>query len=349
MARKKLRLGVIGTGGISRSHMNAWREIDSVQLVAACDIRPEAVQWASKEYDIPTTYLDLKKMLKKEKLDLVDICTPSGLHYKHTMEVLKQGCHVVCEKPLAIKPSHVEKMIEASLKAGKLLCSIQNVRFTPEAMAAKAYIDTGALGKVYYAHAKYMRRRNMPGRTSFIQKATAGGGACMDIGVHLLDLTLWFMGNPKPITVSGHSDLTLGKRKDLHGNWGEWERDKMEVEDFAVGFVRFDTGAILVLEVSWLSHVLEMQETCSEVLGKNAGIKWPSLDISSEAARMCIDSKLTHVKVDGPTGHHGQLASVAEAVLKGKKAPVPVKQTLDVIKILDGIYRSTKLGKEVRV
>lgn len=350
-AGPKLRVGLVGCGGISHVHFTGWdRLYPECEVVAICDILPEAMERRGTEFEVPRDqwYLDHREMLKQADLDAVDICVPNGAHAEIAINSLKAGKHVLCEKPLAPTPAEIKRMIAAKNKAGKILMTAQHQRFERSSQNLKAYLNTGVLGDVYYCRTHLLRRRFIPARPSFISKAISGGGPCIDIGVHTLDLALHFMGFPNPVTVSGIAPCKLGKRTDIRGWWGEWDRSKMDVEDFATCFVRFDNGAALSLECSWLLNIKEKEYQRIVLCGTEAGAEWPAMTVHSEKAGCLIDEQLAF-QDDRADGHHTEILAFARAVLKGEPSPVPPEQSLIVLRILDGLYRSHELGREVEV
>jgi predicted dehydrogenase len=243
-------------------------------------------------------------------------------------------------------------MIAARDRAKKLLMTAQHMRFGRNTENLKAYLDTGAMGKVYYARAHLLRRRFIPGwggkGRTFIDRKVSGGGPTIDIGVHILDLTLHLMGQPEPVTVSGVAPCKIGKRNDIRGWWGEWDRELMNVEDFAAGFVRFKDGSALSLECSWLLNIKEKEYMKVWLMGTEAGAEWPELTVYGEKAGCLTDTQLAFPD-DKVPAHHLELEAFQNAILHKKPSPVPAEQSLKVQRILDGLYRSQQAGKEVRV
>jgi predicted dehydrogenase len=156
------------------------------------------------------------------------------------------------------------------------------------------------------------------------------------------------MGHPEPVSVTGIAPQKLAKRTDIRGWWGEWDRDKISVEDFAAGFVRFKNGAALTLECSWLANQKDPEFTRISLVGTEAGADWPEMMVYSEDAGSTTDT-LLQFPDDKVPGHHKEIAVFADAILTGKPSPVPAEQSLNVIRILEGLYRSHESGKEVLV
>ena len=347
---KTLKVGVIGVGGIARTHFPGWVQSPHTEMIAFADIDPGRLKQAGEEQGVSLLYADPKELIRNRDLDIVDICTPNTYHTPLTVAALAAGKHVICEKPLAPTPKDVQKMIAARDRSGKLLMTAQHFRFQGSAQALKAELNTGLLGEVYHARSWMLRRSAAPTGAGFILKKHSGGGPCIDIGVHILDLTLWMMGNPKPVSVVGVTQDKLAHQKGAFSMWGGLIPKQFDVEEFAAAFVRFANGATLVLEVSWLLHHKTMGEDMQMWLyGEDAGGHWPSNEIltTNNKTKQHFNTQLT--RAEGGAPHAKECMAFAEAVAKGLPSPVPAEQSLDVIAILDGLYRSAASGKEVKV
>jgi predicted dehydrogenase len=345
---KTLKVGVIGVGGIAHAHFPGWKESPLTEMAAFADIDPAVLKRVAEEQGVKLRYQDPADLIANPEIDIVDICTPNMYHAPLAVAALEAGKHVLCEKPLAPTPREVRKMIEARDKSGKLLMTAQHFRFTGTAKALYAEIQRGALGEIYHARSWMLRRAAAPTRPGFIQKKHSGGGPGIDIGVHILDLTLWMMGHPKPVTVSGVTQNRLSKKPGAFSVWGGLIPESMDVEEFAAAFVRFENGATLVLEVSWMLHHKTTGEDMQMWLyGDQAGAHWPSNEIltTHNPTRQQFNTQL--VMAEGGAPHAQECKAFAEAVAHGLPSPVPAEQSLDVITILDGLYRSAARGKEI--
>ena len=243
-------------------------------------------------------------------------------------------------------------MIDARDKSGKLLMTAQHFRFQGSSMAMKAEIDRGILGDVYHARSWMLRRGGAPTGPGFILKKHSGGGPCIDIGVHILDLTLWFMGNPEPVAVSGVARAELAKQKGAFTSWGRNAiPTEYDVEDFAAAFVRFENGATLIIEVSWLlHHDTQGEDMQMWIYGTQAGLHWPKCEIlESNSETRQFYNRTLKLMYDGLEPHAQECVEFARAIANGEPSPVPAEQSLQVLGILDGIYRSQKAGSEVRL
>ncbi len=164
----------------------------------------------------------------------------------------------------------------------------------------------------------------------------------MDIGVHALDLAMWLMAFPTPVRVSGRMMTNFAKGHEIPGAWGEWDRARFGVEDFASGFVQFENGATLVLEASWLQHQQEREDMSCRLFGRKGSVSWPAGHYASATNGALYDATIQPHNV--PSAHAEEIKAFAHAVRTGGPSPVPVDQTLKVIAILEGIMRSSARG-----
>jgi predicted dehydrogenase len=291
MHLEKLRVGVVGVGpgGIGHDqHLPGWAKVPFVEVAALADISPDNLTRAGALLPHAKQFADWHEMIALADLDAIDICTPNRTHAEIALAALMNGKHVLCEKPLATSSAEVLQLQNAAKKSNRLLMTAQHLRFESLSLQLKTLIEAGALGEVYYARAQWLRRRFVPARATFIEKRLSGG-AGFDIGVHVLDLAYWFMGAPQPFSVTATTSDKLAHCADLGGGWGDWDRSKFDVEDFAAGFVRFDNGAVLVLEASWLLFQPEAELTRVQCCGTNGGVVWPDGVIVSESNRIPWD------------------------------------------------------------
>ena len=353
---KKLRVGIVGYGGMGTVHLTTSHVYNpAVEVVAVCDIIVERAERAIRDNHLQSAkaYTDYKEMIEKEELDAVDICTPNYLHSIIAVYAMEHGLHVFCEKPDAINVEEAEKMKAASEKSGKVLMVMRNNRYYENSQFVKDYIKTGAVGDIYCGRCGWIRRRGIPGKGGwFTTKAQSGGGPLIDLGVHMIDLAIWLMGNPTPVSVSG---CTYNKFADdtaqsdsVHSKFGDSKADgTFDVEDLAMGFIRFDNGACLQIEFSWASNIKE-ESRFVELRGTKAGIKWcdnGSAEIYGEQSGKLTN--LVHSSSDMGNGHDLAIRHWVDVVLNGGERDFVPKQGLDMIKILSAIYESAETGREV--
>ncbi len=349
MNSKKLKVAVVGAGGISKAvHLPGWKNITEAEVVAITDINLDAAKAAATQFCIPQVYTDYREMLKREEIDIVDICIPNLQHTPVTLAALETGRHVICEKPLAVTTAEVRQMGELADRKGLKLMTAQHQRFRPDSTAIKQWVATGALGEVYHARVRAMRRAWLPPSPGFIDSRLSGGGPCMDIGVHALDTCLWIMEFPKPVRVTGTMKTNFAKGHTIPGKWGEWDRARFDVEDFAAGFIHFENGATMTLEASWLGHQEEDEDVSFQLFGKGAGVQWPSGQYASAVNGVFCQGSLAPARND-VVAHHEELRAFFKCVADNEPSPVPWTETIRVIATLEAIETSSKLGREVEI
>jgi predicted dehydrogenase len=347
---KKVRIGVIGTGGIANgAHLPGYSRIpDECEVFAMCDIEPKALKQTAEKYpDVKHLVEDYKKLLEMDEIDGVSVCTPNFAHHRITIDALKAGKNVLCEKPIALNAVEGKEMVDAAGKAGKFLQIGYNSRFAPSNQALQKFIADGEIGEIYYARAQSLRQRGIPGWGVFIDKEKQGGGPLIDIGVHILDLTLWFMGHPKPTAASGVTYQKFGKRGDVVGFMGQWDYKKFTVEDFASALIRFDNGAAVCLEASFVANIPQEVHNTT-LLGTEGGATSTPPTITQEKHRSLYTGELKVPNANVNT-HYLEMKAFVECI-RDKKAPlVTGEHGLMVAQIMDAIYKSSDDGREVTI
>lgn len=346
---RKIGIGIIGSGGIAQSaHMPGYAAIPELcEIVAVADANPETAQKAAERFNVKHVFTDYNDLLKLDEVDAVSVCTPNYLHLEPTVRAFEAGKHVLCEKPIAMNSEEAGQMVAAGRRACKKFMVGYMSRFSPGNQLLKKYIDAGELGDIYYARAQSLRRRGIPGWGVFIDKSKQGGGPLIDIGVHILDLTLWLMGHPKPVAASGITYAKFGHRSDIVGFLGQWDHEKFTVEDFAAALIRFDNGATVVLESSFVANIPEEAHN-STLLGTEGGATTNPLTIVQERHR-----SLQTYKPEFPdpkiNTHTVEMKHFVESILNDTEPLITGEQGLAVAQIMDAIYASSEAGREVTI
>ena len=350
---KKWKVGLIGNGGICKgAHLGEYLNDERLEVAAVCDIIEERAQFLKDNYfPDAKVYTDYKELLKDESIDSVDICTPNYLHSIIAVAAFEAGKHVFCEKPDAINVEEVLKMKDAADKAGKTLMVMRNNRHVDISKFAKKYIDDGKMGEIYCGRCGWQRRRGIPGKGGwFTTKEQSGGGPLIDLGVHLIDLSIYLMGSPTPVSVSGNvfskfSDSDLSDS--VNSDFGDKKADGIfNVEDLAMGMIRFDNGAILQIEFSWASNV-KAEHRFVELRGTKAGLNWSDgkVEIYTEEGGELVD--IIPSKLEEKNGHEKNLKHFYDVVIDGAEPDFVPQQGIDMIKILCAMYESAKQGREI--
>ncbi|MBC7782754.1 MAG: Gfo/Idh/MocA family oxidoreductase [Burkholderiales bacterium] len=349
---KKFRLAMIGCGGIAQTHMGAIKTFDDVEVVAAVDIVPARLKIMQEKWGVSEVYTDWKEMLKKVKPDGVSICTPNGVHAEPAIDAAAAGCHVIVEKPMAMNPAECQKMIDTAKKNNVKLAIGFQYRYHANTQYLKRAVDAGQFGDVMFTRCSALRRRGIPNWGVFGQKKLQGGGPMIDIGVHVIEMAHYVMGSPKPVAATGNTWTFMGdKPSEVVSQWPNWDHKTYTVEDTAIGHIRFDNGAILHIEASFVAHI-EKDVWNFHMMGKKGGCTWdPPMIFRDEAGTMTNSQPgfLENVR-DFPSMFKVKLRNWIDACTTNTPLTAPGEAGLAVQKILDGVYRSAESGgKEVTI
>lgn len=347
-----LKVGIIGVGGIAHTHMPGWASSEHTEVVAGSDVNQTTLQEWGTKFNIQQLSTNPGDIIHDPDIDIIDIATPNAYHAAQTIAALEAGKHVICEKPLAPTAAQILPMIDARDKAGKMLMTAQHHRFSNDSRSLKREIDYGQLGEIYHARVWSLRRIAVPAKPTFLYREHSGGGVSIDMGVHLLDLSLWMMGHPEPVSVTGIARTELANRDGAFTIWGDNALlHKIDVEDFAAAFIRFENGATLIMEVSWmLHHDTPVEEMKMWLYGQCGGAEWPDSKImtTNYETQQTYTTKLGMVE-DALPARALQCVEFAQAIVDGAPSPVPAEESLKVARVLDAIYESHKTGREVRL
>jgi predicted dehydrogenase len=358
MAKKKLRAGIIGCGGIANGkHMPNLKKTNKADMVAFCDIVIERAEKAAAEYGASgaKVYKDYKKMLKDEKLDMVYVLTPNKSHAPITIAALEAGNHVMCEKPMAKTAKEARAMVDAAKRTGKVLTVGYQTRFFSSSQNIKAAVERGDLGEVYFAKAHALRRRAVPTWGVFLNEEEQGGGPLIDIGTHALDLTLWLMDNYKPKSVMGTAYKKLNGNGVCGNAFGPWDPKEFTVEDSAFGFITMENGATIILESSWAINMIDTFEAQATLCGTKAGVdmrdgvRYNGDDLGALYEKKPVLKAGSVAFFQGSGGDPGANEQMVfiNAIEKGTPLVVTAEQACVVTEILEAIYKSAATGKLV--
>ncbi|MGH2598158.1 MAG: Gfo/Idh/MocA family protein [Dehalococcoidia bacterium] len=344
-----MKVAIIGAGFITRiGHLPGYTAAGA-DVAAMCDLMPERAAALAEQFKVsPRIYTVWRQMLEQERPDIVSICLPNVLHEEPVIASLEAGAHVLCEKPLATSVASAQRMYDAARRAGRRLMAAQNFRWAPAAMAVKRAVEEGTLGEIYYAEATAMRRLGIPSWGDFHRSEMAFGGPLLDIGVHMLDQTLWLMGNPRALRVSAMIDRRFGQRPEIAALAGNaWDPAVFDVEDFAVAFVRLEGGASLMLRAAWAGHLDAARVMSSRLLGTEAGATTEPPAIYRLRGGLATEERFTNLPEN-----RSYILEIAHflAVARGEAEPlVREEETMNVQCILNAAYESAALGCEVGV
>ncbi|MDR0731871.1 MAG: Gfo/Idh/MocA family oxidoreductase [Treponema sp.] len=357
---KKLKIGIVGTGGIAHAHMKPYVSFEDVEITGACDIVPGKARKFLDDYDLKNVpaFDNCHDLIKNVQLDGVSVCTYNTTHAECAIAALEAGIHVLCEKPMSFTIQEAADMVKASRKAGKILTIGFQPRYDYMRRKVDDIIGSGALGKVYYIQSGGGRRRGIPAGT-FVDKAKAGYGCLGDIGCYSIDECLHAVHYPKPLTVSAIATNYFGK------NPKYWPgADTFDVDDFSVALVRLEGDITYVFKQSWAMHADSLGDTLW--LGTEGAIKlvcgFNELNAPSrymyytDVNGMHIDSVIepsypfnAYAGMVHKDTFAAKIRGFVDAVITNGPAPIPGEEILYNQAICDGIYRSAQLKKEVEI
>lgn len=346
----RVRVGVIGTGGISQLHLDAYAANPDVDIVALCDINEDRVRQCGMKYSVHNVFTDYNEILRMDGLDAVSVCTWNSVHAPAAIAALKAGKHVLCEKPMAMNAREAAEMERTAKECGRLLMIGFVRRFGNDAAVLGDFIEGGMMGDIYYAKASYLRRSGCPGGW-FGDSSRSGGGPLIDLGVHVIDFVRYFMGRPHAVSVSGVAFNKLGDRsglKSVKGYVAADQSDIFDVEDMASALVRFDNGAAMTVETSFSLNIRQDTGTL-ELFGTKSGAKLsPGLEFFTD-----MNGYLVDVTPSGDTSlsfqglFQKEIDHYVDCLLRGNECRSPAGDGVELMKIIDGIYESARIGREV--
>ena len=339
-------------------HMPSLHAIPNVQMVAFCDLIEERAVAAAAKFGTPDAkvYTDYKELLKDETIEVVHVLTPNREHADISIDALYAGKHVMCEKPMAKTAADARRMCEAAKATGKKLTIGYQHRQKTSSIYAKKYIDTGALGEIYYANCLAVRRRGTPNWGVFLDEEAQGGGPIIDIATHSLDLTLYLMNNYEPAVVLGKTHKKL-EHPEAGNLWGDHGVSTTPLEEAACAMIVMKNGATILLETSWALNTAEPTPEGSCVLcGSRAGlsIKKNALVINKVELDREVNTQI-NTEAGGVNFYAGTSTTPAlteatnwiKCIVDDTDPVVLPEQALVVSEILEAIYTSSKTGKPV--
>lgn len=351
-----LRAGVIGVG-VGSSHIIGYQAHPAVEVVAIADLNPQRLAEVGNTYGIADRYTNYLELLQRPDIDVISVALPNALHAPIAQAALEAGKHVLCEKPLALNAAEAQRIVDTATAVGRQLMVCFNYRMRPDARWLKAAVDEGKFGQIYLAKAGWLRNSGIPGSTSwFTNRSLSGGGPLIDLGVHMLDLTLWLLGYPQVATASGVTFARFGP----HGlkSWSPRQFSSgagvFDVEDLAMALVRFADGRALSLETSWASHTRSGRDDYSLTLyGEEAGADLYVANYGTEDT-VTFYTEMLGAPVDvrpriksGARGHTLAVAHFVDSILTGQPVECTGEQGVTLMRIIDAIYESARLGREV--
>lgn len=349
----KIRIGIIGAGNIGNVHASEFSKLaDECVITSITDTYlPLAVEKA-KQHGIANVVSSPEELIQRSDVDAVIIGVPNQFHAPLAVQAIAAGKHVLLEKPMGINGDAARQILKASQASGRVVMVGHQMRWESVPMQIKEQIDRGELGKIYTAKTGWFRRKGIPGwGTWFTQMDQSGGGPLIDIGVHMLDLALYLMGNPKPVSVYGATYAEFGPSRKGIGTWGKpnWN-GTYDVEDLATALIKMEDGSTLSLEVSWAVHMDTDNSPFIHLMGSEGGASYRGAQgkLLTEKFDRPFETELR--KADNDEGERARLSRhFLECIREGKQPITSALTGLTNNLVLDAIYESSRSGNEVKL
>ncbi|MEG0048865.1 MAG: Gfo/Idh/MocA family oxidoreductase [Clostridia bacterium] len=347
-----MKVGIIGCGTIANAaHIPAYLKNPKVEIKYFCDALPERAKAAVIKYGCGEAVTDYRILLADAEVEAVSVCMPNHMHAQIAIDALHAGKHVLCEKPAAHIHAQALAMQKAQHETGKTLNIGMVNRFNDSVNRIKQYIDSGKLGEVYHVYVSFRAHRSIPGLGgAFTTKALSGGGALIDWGVHFLDIVMYCMGDPKPMTVSGETFCKLGKKMDEYVYKDMWagppKSDGIyDVEDSVTALIR-TAGPVITVHGAWAQNIGE-NEMYIDFMGDQAGIRLQyGADFTLYTAENgALVSYQPQFNRRDPV--ENEINAFVDCVLTGKKLPSHIDTAIITSSIMQAIYDSAAVHHEI--
>ncbi len=347
-----MKVAVIGCGTIANAaHIPAYVKNPKAEIVYFCDIIKERAEKAVEQYGCGKAVCDYREVLKDPDIEAVSVCTPNNVHAQITIDCLKSGKNVLCEKPAARTYEEALLMQRVQNETGRVLNIGVVNRFNDSVNRIKEYIENGVLGNVHHVYVSFRSHRSIPGLGgAFTTKAIAGGGALIDWGVHFLDIVMYCCFDPKPLTVSAETFSILGKNIPEYVYTDMWAGPPImdgtyDVEDSVTALVRTD-GPIITINGAWAQNIGK-NEMFIDFMGDKAGIRLEygknfTLFKTENGALVSCTPEFNM------TNHfENEINAFIDCIESKKKLPSHIDTAIITAQIMQAIYDSANIHKEI--
>ena len=352
----RVKVAVIGCGTIANSaHIPSYMNNPEVEIKYFCDIIPERAEAAVAKYGCGIAIEDYHVALNDPEVEAISVCTPNKAHAFITIDALRAGKHVLCEKPAARTYAEAKMMQEVQHETGKVLNIGVVNRFNTAVNKIRELIQAGALGDIYHVYVSFRAHRSIPGLGgAFTTKEIAGGGALIDWGVHYLDIVMYCTGDPKPVTVSGQAFCKLGVDMPNYvyeSMWSEMTKDlngTYDVDDSVTGFVRTENGPTITLNGAWAQNI-GIGETFIDFMGDKAGIR---LTYGGKFTIYGVkDGKLWQEtpEYESVNMFQNEIDSFIRCIRSGEKLPSHIDKVIITARMMQAIYDSSDAREEIKL
>ena len=349
-----MKVAVIGCGTIANSaHIPSYMKNPDVQIAYFCDIIPERAERAARQYGVGKAVTDYHEILKDETVEAVSVCTPNNVHATISIDCMRAGKHVLCEKPAARTYAEALEMQKVQHETGKILNIGVVNRFNESVNRIREYIQQGMLGEIYQVYVSFRAHRSIPGLGgAFTTKEIAGGGVLIDWGVHYLDIVMYCCGDPTPLTVTGEAFCKLGKDMKNYVYTGMWAGPPKydgvyDVDDAITGMIR-TTGPVITLNGAWAQNIGEAAQYI-DFLGDKGGIR---LEYGKDFHFYGTENNalITYTPQFSSKNHfENEINAFVRCVQTGEKLASHIDTVLPTARMMQALYDSSEQHREIRL
>lgn len=332
---EKVKIGVIGLGGVAQLvHLPNLNKLANVELTAVAEVNKNRLLTISDKFNVKEKYLDYNEMLEKSDIDAVIVATPTSTHTDIAIDCLNAGKDVLVEKPLARTYLEAKKIVDAAKKNKRKLMVGMNLRYRPDTMLLRSFINSKEIGDPFYVKCGWIRKQSSSEKW-FTKKEESGGGVIIDLGIHLLDLALWLLDYPEISSVSTQ-------------NFHHYTKN---VEDTSINCIKCKSSAVINMEVSW-SLPVEKNHFFMDVYGTKGSFSSNPFRLYKKVENDFIN--LTPTQVDSPNvlfkkSYLNELKSFVGAINGLNPVFSPGEEALKRMKIIEAMYESAKKMHEVKI
>jgi predicted dehydrogenase len=348
-----MKIAIIGCGTIANAaHIPAYMKNPDAEIKYFCDLIPERAEKCVETYGCGTAITDYHVALNDPEIEAISVCTPNNMHPVISIDAMRAGKNVLCEKPCARTYAEALEMQKVQHETGKTLNIGVVNRFNDSVNKIKQIIDAGELGDIHHVYVSFRAHRSIPGLGgAFTTNAIAGGGALIDWGVHYLDIVMYCTGDPKPLTVSGQAFCRLGKDMKNYVYESMWSEDTKDlngvydVDDSVTGFIRTE-GPTITLNGAWAQNI-GVQETYIDFLGDKGGVR---LQYGGKfTVYGTKDGKLWSEipEYESVNMFENEINGFINCIKTGEKLPSHIDKAIITATMMQAMYDSSEQGKEI--
>jgi len=333
--------GIVGAGNIAQLHAQAIGKCERARIAGVTAIPLNAAERFAKEHGL-RAYANFEALLSEPEIDVITLCTPSGLHAQQAIAAMKAGKHVIVEKPIAITLKDADEIIETSVETCRKVGVISQLRFDPSIAVLRAAIDNGVFGRIvfingrvhFYREASYFSSSDWRGT-----RAMDGGGALMNQGIHAVDLVRWFGGPVKSIYCNART---------LEHN--------IEVEDTLVASLEFTSGALGTFEATTCSYPglnvrIEVHGTKGTAIIEDSDIVYWQTVTGDQcpvvSAENGVGSGASNPMAISCSGHIAQFKDFITAIDNDGAPIIDAKEGRKALELVLSAYASSELGERI--